>query len=62
MGAGYFPRLVCALLIALGAVLAATALVRSGEHARARDVAAVAVHHDLGARLRVAAASRSASS
>ena len=28
MGAGYFPRIVCALLIAIGALLAATALVR----------------------------------
>lgn len=32
MEAGYFPRLVCALLIGVGAVLAVTALVRSGEH------------------------------
>jgi Tripartite tricarboxylate transporter TctB family len=31
MEAGYFPRLVCALLIAVGAALAATALVRTGE-------------------------------
>jgi hypothetical protein len=31
MDAGYFPRLVCALLIAVGAVLAAAALVRAGE-------------------------------
>ena len=31
MEAGYFPRLVCALLIAVGAALAATALVRAGE-------------------------------
>jgi hypothetical protein len=32
MDAGYFPRLVCALLIALGAVLAITALLRGGAH------------------------------
>jgi hypothetical protein len=31
MEAGYFPRLVCALLVGIGALLAATALVRSGE-------------------------------
>jgi hypothetical protein len=31
MEAGYFPRLVCALLIAVGAALAATALWRAGE-------------------------------
>lgn len=31
MDAGYFPRLVCALLIAVGAALAVTALLRSGE-------------------------------
>jgi putative tricarboxylic transport membrane protein len=31
MEAGYFPRLVCALLIAVGAALAATALVGAGE-------------------------------
>jgi putative tricarboxylic transport membrane protein len=31
MEAGYFPRLVCALLIAIGAVLAATALMDEGE-------------------------------
>jgi len=28
MGPGYFPRIVCALLVAIGALLAATALVR----------------------------------
>jgi hypothetical protein len=31
MEAGYFPRLVCALLIAVGATLAATALMGAGE-------------------------------
>jgi putative tricarboxylic transport membrane protein len=31
MEAGYFPRLVCALLIAVGAALAATALMGAGE-------------------------------
>jgi len=31
MEAGYFPRLVCALLIAVGAALSATALMRAGE-------------------------------
>jgi putative tricarboxylic transport membrane protein len=31
MEAGYFPRLICILLIALGAVLAATALLRPGD-------------------------------
>jgi len=31
MEAGYFPRLVCALLIAVGAALAATALMGGGE-------------------------------
>src|SRR3979490_661860 len=31
MEAGYFPRLVCALLIAIGAILAMTSLVRPGE-------------------------------
>jgi hypothetical protein len=31
MEAGYFPRLVCALLIAVGAALSATSLVRTGE-------------------------------
>jgi hypothetical protein len=31
MEAGYFPRLVCALLIAVGAALSATALIRAGE-------------------------------
>lgn len=31
MEAGYFPRLVCALLIAVGAALAATALMGDGE-------------------------------
>jgi len=31
MEAGYFPRLVCALLIAVGAALSVTALMRSGE-------------------------------
>src|SRR5262245_1575143 len=31
MEAGYFPRLVCILLIALGVVLAGTALLRPGE-------------------------------
>jgi hypothetical protein len=31
MEAGYFPRLVCALLIAVGAALSATALLRAGE-------------------------------
>jgi putative tricarboxylic transport membrane protein len=31
MDAGYFPRLVCALLIAVGAALALTALLRSGQ-------------------------------
>jgi hypothetical protein len=31
MEAGYFPRLVCALLIAIGALLAALSLVRTGE-------------------------------
>jgi hypothetical protein len=33
MGPGYFPRAVCALLIALGGALAATALMRGGEAA-----------------------------
>jgi hypothetical protein len=31
MEAGYFPRLVCVLLIAIGAILAVTSLVRPGE-------------------------------
>jgi len=31
MEAGYFPRLVCMLLVAIGAVLAVTALLRPGE-------------------------------
>src|SRR5438477_2462526 len=31
MEAGYFPRLVCALLIGLGAALAVTSLLRPGE-------------------------------
>ena len=31
MEAGYFPRLVCALLIAVGAALAGTSLLRAGE-------------------------------
>jgi hypothetical protein len=31
MEAGYFPRLVCGLLIAVGTLLAATALIRPGE-------------------------------
>ena len=31
MEAGYFPRLVCGLLIAVGAALSATALMRAGE-------------------------------
>jgi hypothetical protein len=31
MDAGYFPRLVCAILIALGALLAGASLLRSGE-------------------------------
>src|ERR1700738_434671 len=31
MGAGYFPRLVCALLIAIGAVLAMLSLMQAGE-------------------------------
>jgi putative tricarboxylic transport membrane protein len=31
MGAGYFPRLVCALLIAIGAALAALSFMRAGE-------------------------------
>jgi hypothetical protein len=31
MEAGYFPRLVCALLVALGAALAAMSLFRAGE-------------------------------
>lgn len=31
MGAGYFPRLVCMLLVVLGAALAATALLDPGE-------------------------------
>ena len=31
MEAGYFPRLVCALLIAIGAALAAISLLRAGE-------------------------------
>jgi hypothetical protein len=31
MGAGYFPRLVCGALVAVGAVLAVISLVRSGE-------------------------------
>jgi hypothetical protein len=31
MEAGYFPRLVCALLIAVGAALSATALMRAGD-------------------------------
>ena len=31
MQAGYFPRLICGLLIGLGALLAATSLLRSGE-------------------------------
>src|SRR5712692_8161614 len=31
MGAGYFPRLVCALLIIAGAALAATSVLRAGE-------------------------------
>jgi hypothetical protein len=33
MGPGYFPLIVCALLIALGGALAATALMRAGEAA-----------------------------
>jgi hypothetical protein len=33
MGPGYFPRAVCALLIALGGALAVTALMRAGEAA-----------------------------
>jgi len=32
MGAGYFPRLVCALLIAIGALLSALSLMRAGEN------------------------------
>ena len=31
MGSGYFPRLVCALLVAIGALLAAISLFRTGE-------------------------------
>jgi hypothetical protein len=31
MGAGYFPRLVCSLLLIIGASLAATSLMRGGE-------------------------------
>lgn len=31
MGAGFFPRLVCALLIAIGTLLAALSLMRAGE-------------------------------
>ena len=31
MGAGYYPRLVCALLIAIGAVLAMLSLMQAGE-------------------------------
>jgi len=31
MGAGFFPRLVCALLIAIGALLAALSVMRTGE-------------------------------
>ena len=34
MDAGYFPRLVCAILIALGAILAGVSLVRAGEASR----------------------------
>ena len=37
MEAGYFPRLVCALLVAIGAALAVMSLFRAGEIRSAAD-------------------------
>ena len=52
-GAGYFPRLVCGLLIAIGALLGDRLAVHARRASRTGDVAADLIHHALRARIRI---------